>query len=257
MLLIAAALPEELNIALDLCGSKKKIPAGGIGYWRAIHGDTHVFFLKTGVGPKRSAARLETFLEAVTVTRVFVLGYGGALAPELRLGDLVAVRHALDICSLSRTRISLEEVQPDGCWNLENWRDLISVGKKAGLNIFEGETLTSHFVIGDPSQRELLHRRFAAAVVDMETAALARVATARGVPLVCLRAVSDNAQDDFLAPLSYDPNSTLSGRARKIIASKHWIRCYRQWKEQAAFARQSLRRFLEELFSTDPIFARH
>ena len=42
----------------------------------------------------------------------------------------------------------------------------------------------------------------------METAALAQVAAARDIPMDCVRAVSDEAGDDFLAPFSYDPDTS-------------------------------------------------
>ncbi len=244
MLLIAAALAEELHLALDLCASKEKVVRHGISFWQAYRGGRTICFLKTGVGPRRSAANLKHLLGVTGISHIFVLGYGGALDPDLKLGDLVIVRKALDFSSLRKLQLPLEEVEPDGFWELEHSEDLIKAGMTAGISFQVGETLTSPYVIGDPSQKRLLYKRFHTSLVDMETAALAREATSRGIPLSCVRTVSDEADDSLLAPFSYDPTSSASSRAVKLISARNWVNFYRQWKERAVVAGESLQRFL-------------
>jgi nucleoside phosphorylase len=99
--------------------------------------------------------------------------------------------------------------------------------------------------LGDPVHKSLLYEKFRASIVDMETAALARVAAARSVPLSCIRVVSDDAADSFLAPFSYDPSARLHTRARKL-ASTGMAKVYRQWKNNTTVARKRLGMFLEQ-----------
>ncbi len=249
MLLIAAALEEELKIALSLCRNSKKIHGHCTGFWQAALGEKKISFLKTGVGPRRSAESLEMILNVINPSKVLVIGYAGALDPGLKLGDLVHVRRAL-ACSLDEKRKVLEHIELDGTFELMNCESLIMAAKTAGLRVHAGDTLTSAYVIGDPAHKNLLHNKFQASIVDMETAALARVAQSSAIPLGCLRAVSDEFHDTFLTPFSYDPTTNAPGRAMKLIGKGAWIRTYRVWREHASVARGSLRRLLSYYMQT-------
>jgi nucleoside phosphorylase len=243
MLLIAAAMEEELNLAMAFCRDQKKISCPGASFWQATCGGKTIGLLKTGVGPKRSAARLEHILEAAEISRILLIGYAGALDPDLKLGDLVAVRKAL-ACGPDKDHPDLEHMQLDGTWELADSEGLAAAGESAGLSVCAGDALTSAYVIGDPAQKRLLYDKFHASVVDMETAALARAAIAKTIPFSCIRAVSDEAHDTFLAPISYNPSSSIPARAIKLIGAGNWMRIYREWKEHSSAAGKCLSRFL-------------
>jgi adenosylhomocysteine nucleosidase len=244
MLLVAAALEEELKTGIVLCLQKQQIPHRKISVWQAVRNEQKISFLKTGVGPRRAAESLEEALQVIPCSHILVIGYAGALDPGLKLGDVVAVARALAF-SLDDDNHDWDHVRLDGTFNLTNTETLAQAAKSAGLNACIGDILTSPYVLGDPVHKRLLYDKFRASIVDMETAALARVATARCVPLSCIRVVSDDAADSFLAPFSYDPSARLHTRARKLV-STGMASVYRKWKNNTAIARKSLGMFLEE-----------
>jgi nucleoside phosphorylase len=104
-------------------------------------------------------------------------------------------------------------------------------------------------VLGDPIHKRLLHEKFHASITDMETAALARVAASKFIALGCVRVVSDEAADSFLAPFSYDPSTRLPARAKKL-AGTGMAKVYRKWKTNTAAARKSLHTFLRKYLDT-------
>jgi adenosylhomocysteine nucleosidase len=242
MLLIAAAMEEELNAGMSLCENPKKLRCRGVDIWQAVLNAQEVCFLRTGVGPVRSAARLEEALKTIKPSQILVVGYAGAIHPDLRLGDLVAVKKALAF-SLDQNRPDWENVQLDGSFDLANFEALSEHAKSAGLSVHIGDALTSAYVLGNPEHKCLLYERFHASIVDMETAALARAAVSKAIPLGCMRVISDEAKDTFLAPFSHDPAINISGRAKKLFDTG-LTQTYRQWKEHAAVAKESLSRFL-------------
>jgi adenosylhomocysteine nucleosidase len=242
MLLIAAALDEELKIGLDLYEGKKRVPPRGVSLWQASRNGQTVFFLKTGVGPRRSAAALEEALGAMQPSLILMIGYAGALDPHLKLGDLVAVNRALAF-SLDKDNPTWDRILLNGTFELADYEALSEAGKSSGLSMYTGDTLTSSYVLGDPVHKRLLHEKFNASIVDMETAALARVATSRSIPFSCIRAISDEAEDTFLAPLSFDPAARMPARAKKLI-SMGMMQVYREWKNRTSIAGKSLSRFL-------------
>ena len=242
MLMIAAALEEELETAKSLCMDCKKISADKAKLWRAVRNEKPFCFLRAGVGPKRAAERLKEALELMRPSGVLVIGYAGALDPILKLGSLVAVRKATAF-SLDEESPDWERVKVEGEFELQDWDDLAQSAEAAGLIVHTGDTLTSAHVLGEPEHKRFLYEKFHAAIVDMETAALARVALSEGVPLRCIRAVSDEAQDTFLAPFSYNPSAGLPERAAKLIGAG-MMETYREWKARSSIARESLSRFL-------------
>jgi nucleoside phosphorylase len=242
MLMIAAALEEELETAKSLCTDCRMILAEKAKLWQAVRKGRSFCFLRAGVGPKRSAERLEEALKLIRPAGILVIGYAGALDPELKLGSLVAVRKAVAF-SLDDNSPDWGRVRVDGEFELENCQCLADSAKSAGLIARTGDTLTSSHVLGDPEHKRLLYEKFHASIVDMETAALARVAGSEAIPLSCIRAVSDEAQDTFLAPFSFDPSTGIPARAMKLIGTG-MVETYREWKTHSSAAKESLSRFL-------------
>ncbi|MBZ5499245.1 MAG: hypothetical protein LAP85_22835 [Acidobacteriia bacterium] len=243
MLLIATALSEEMETVLKLCTRRTKIRTTGVPLWTGMRAGETLHLLKLGVGPVHSASVLERALAGLQPTRILVTGYAGALDPELKQGELVVVDRA-DMLSEESRGVPLGQIGLGGGWPLAGAEQLLSRAHAAGLAVRRGATLTSPCIIGTPEHKRVLFQRFHAAIVDMETAALARIASARGIPLSCVRAVSDTADDDFLASLSYSPGSGSLRRAARTLAAGGWLRRYSQWRERSAAARASLSRFL-------------
>ncbi len=243
MLLIAAAMGEELKTALGLCLEQTTIAHRSVSLRQAMRNGRRIRFLKTGVGPQRAAASLEAALDAVAVSYILVIGYAGALSPDLKLGDLVAVRRAYAF-SLDQENPTWDNVQLDGTFELTQSEELAGLAQSKGLRAEVGDVLTSAYVLGDPVHKKLLHDRFQASIVDMETAALARVAASRAMPIGCIRVISDEARDTFLAPFSHDPSTNIAARAGKLL-SNGMVQTLRDWKSHTQVANKSLTQFLK------------
>jgi len=242
MLLIAAALEEELKTGMALCQGIRKTDWRGGSLWEGTRGGRSIRFLKTGVGPKRCAGSLAEALKMIQASHIHVIGYAGALDPELKLGDLVAVRKALAI-RVDKNRPQWEYARVRETFDLTDGEALAASAKSAGLKSCVGDVLTSSHVLGSPAHKQLLGEKFRASIVDMETAALASVAASKSIPLSCIRAVSDEVQDTFLEPFSYDPSAPITVRARKLLDTG-MIQTIRAWKKNSSVAREHLSLFL-------------
>ncbi len=203
-------------------------------------------------GPARSGAKLKRLMSDVHPSRILIVGYAGALNPSLKVGDLVVAGRVSLIGEKPRVSTPLENLELSGSWELAEGQEILQLVKTAGAQMIGGDLLTSPYIIGEPRQKESLFRRFNADAIDMETAALARIAVPAGIPVSCVRSISDEAQDEFLAPFSYDPHSGPIGRAAKVVTAGNWIRRCRDWRERAAVARASLRKFLEVYLGSRP-----
>ena len=240
MILIVAALEEELKTCMEFCHDVVDMPGANVPMRRGSTAKgTPVAFLRTGVGPEKSTARIRKAFDLITPDLMLIAGYAGGLDPGLKIGDLVAVTSARAF-SLNP---DWNHVEADTPFEPAYVDALTNVGAD-GLSIFKGGILSSPHVLGNPEHKNLLFHRFQASVVDMETAFLVREAAARKIPTGALRVVSDTAQDSFLEPFERDPDLKLIDRARKLLQTGT-VGSLREWKSRAAVARRALRRFFE------------
>ncbi len=252
MTLIAAALMEELDLALGLCVRRARVVCPGARVLEAECRDTKLRFLKTGAGPRRAGTTLEMVLRSVRPSSILVIGYGGGLSRGLKLGDLAVLRSTALLGGDSDDPAAPEDARLGEVWQLAAGSSLLEIARSSGCAASLCDGLTAPGIIGDPVLKRSLHERFGVSVVDMETAALARVAAAHGIALGCVRALSDEADDEFLAPFTYDPETAPLRRAARVLASGNWIRRYSEWRSRSAAARESLRRFLTAYLSCGP-----
>lgn len=104
------------------------------------------------------------------------LGFAGALDPALRIGDIVVAGE-------------------------------IGGGPR-------GEILSIDRVAVTAAEKQALRRQSGAAVVEMESAAVAAKARAWGIPWACVRSVSDTAQDDM--PLDFNRYRDAAGDFSRV-----------------------------------------
>ena len=244
MRLIAAALEEELNTAMELCRDLRKINSPGVRLWHGTRAENSFYFLKTGVGPAKAAASLKKALEEVLPEQILVIGYAGALDPALKLGDLAAVTKATAF-DFDKRHPDWDHIHLDDSFDLMHAESLVLFAESHGMSAVSASVLTSSYVLGEPAHKDILFRKYRASIVDMETAALARVAASSAISLSCIRAISDEAHDDFLAPFSHDPSMGMTVRAKKLL-NTGMAKTYREWRDHAAVAKASLSRFLAE-----------
>ena len=159
---ILTAIPEELSAV------RRAIPAAA-----------GVVMTATGDGPKRAASGAAVFLERHRPSAVIGAGLGGGLSPVLAVGEIVASR---------RVRFEVGDVANPDPGLLE--RALGAGARPATLITVHRPAVSTaaKSALAGGGSDDLL-------VVDMESAAWAREAAARGIPYVVLRAVSDTAEE--------------------------------------------------------------
>ena len=145
----------------------------------AFHGDESrtILLLETGVGTTAMEKALSWLLSGPRLdgvpfrpSLVLSAGFSGAIVPGLTVGDLIL---ASEVCDA------------DGVCRPTTW----PLGESSNRR---GRILTVPNLIGSPEEKRLLGVRSGAVAVDMETAIVARLCAAAGVPFGCLRVISDD-----------------------------------------------------------------
>ena len=165
------AMPMELEPLQPLMGLTEEPLGEGTLHRGSLDGHP-VVAIVTGMGPPLATAGLSGLLDAVAVDRVVVVGITGALEQETPIGTLVRPLVVIDGATGT-------EYAP------------------APLGSFvpaAGGMWTTDRLITDTTEVAALRDRGVVAL-DMETAAIAAVCTARGIPWSVVRAISDRAGD--------------------------------------------------------------
>jgi hypothetical protein len=193
------------------------------------------------MGPDRARVAAAT----APAARLFlVCGCAGGLVPELRTGDLVAADAviAVDASGCAGERL------PAVGERLAAW------GARRGLALRLGGIASSPCVVVDPAAKTIAAAG-GALVVEMESAAIAREAQARGVPFLGLRVVLDVAAQPVPVLNGIIDEATgeiHTGRALRALAPRPWI-----WPgalrlaQQERIAARSLGGFLRLLFASE------
>jgi adenosylhomocysteine nucleosidase len=148
--------------------------------------------LETGVGAAAAERALSWLLPGTSgridnyhPSLLISAGFSGALQPGQRVGDLVLASEVID--------------ETGQAWPLSVPGPLRELLTSAYPSVKTGRILTTGALVEEPSRKRALGRDSGAVAVDMESAVLARRCHERGLPLVCLRVISDD-MDTVLSP---------------------------------------------------------
>jgi len=162
-----------------------------------------------GIGAQAARRAAEAVIEEMRPTRVISVGFAGALDSKMKVADVVEPRVVVNAADGSRTDTGSGE------------GTLVSFGAVAGRN-----------------QKDRLARAYSADAADMEAAAVAQAAQARGIEFAALKAISD-AADFAMPPTEKFVSSEGKFRTSSFVlhvAVRPWL-----WGSTIALARNSAR----------------
>ncbi len=129
---------------------------------------------QTGVGIKRARTGVSYIIQKYKPGIIIYAGLGGALSPELRVGDIV----------VGESIISLMKGEK---------RELFTDFPDVGNECRKADILTENRFINDPEAKRRLYEESGAMVVDMETWGVLEASLQSRTPVVSVRSVSDEA----------------------------------------------------------------
>ena len=162
-----------------------------------------------GIGVEAARRAAEAVIAIYAPKLIYSAGFAGALDPALKVGDVVRSRR------------------------------VINAGDGSSVNLDQGEgVLVTFGSVASPEQKARLRNSFGAQAVDMEAAAVAQAAAARGIGFAVVKVISD--EFDFSFPsmeqfVDYD-GQFRAGRFAWFTALRPWL-----WPQVARLARNSNR----------------
>jgi adenosylhomocysteine nucleosidase len=186
----------------------------GLHGFRAKVGAKEFAVVGHGIGHKRATETARRAFDLIPNAEL-VIGTGvvGALSGGLKPGDLVLCDRTIMIHGDGR----VDEISAVSAANVR------AIGRSlanAGIAYSTGAILTSHRVLATGAEKRRAKQSTGAIAVDMETAAIASEATARGLPFVAIRAVLDEVDDEIFGAEMADEE----GNVKPLTATSFLLR---------------------------------
>ena len=202
-LAIIGAMEEEVAPLRQAAVGALEERQGPYAWHRATLDGVPVLLAACGIGKVNAAALTQALLGGGAAAVIFT-GVAGGVDPDLRVGDLVVARDALQH-DVDVTPLGYEEAQVPGeprVWAADpGLRDVVAgvaaeVAAVEGVRAVVGRVASGDVFVADPVRVADLRRRFGATCAEMEGAAVAQVCARWGVPWAIVRSVSDTADHD-------------------------------------------------------------
>ena len=227
MICYAFPLAHEAELLLQHSTEKESFTIDGLHCTLANLGKRRVLIARIGMGEAAAADNAGTVFQHFKL-RAFVLsGYGGALVPPLKIGQI-----------LISSNFTSENV----------------LGFLRMLSGFDfANFCTIDEVIGTPQQREICAAASGAQVCEMETAVVAELVREQQVPFLAVRAISDdfpNILPTGALAAGFDPSMNKATPVRLLTylaRHPHEIRPMAKFIGNLSIARANLTRFIELL----------
>ena len=248
MIVVIAALSSELTRIRrhlrrsgSLNVSKSSNSSSGGDVEEGLLGGQDCVLVQSGMGRERAERALRYVLRQYRPTAVLSLGFCGAVAAALRVGDLVLCS---PVTALSALPAPLRPAPLEGELHCDS--SLVDLALRVTPPPLLGGCLALPGVANDPGLKEWLSLNYTSAVVDMESFWLGRLAEEAGVPFLVVRSVSDS-RTESLPPLDELVDDLghvkLKPMSRYLLSHPQGIAEFARLARQAQKAEKSLTSF--------------
>jgi len=215
LILVFYAFSREVSTLKRRLRNRTPLNLTGLSGFRARLEHGEAAFVATGIGMKRARAIARQALAALPETElVIATGVVGALSGGLRPGDIVIADRVMRARHDSSHPEQVLTVDADVVERCER------AIERAGLASGFGAILTSTRVLSNAEEKRAAKQNSGAIAVDMESAAIAIEATARGVPFAIVRTVIDSVEDEIFGAEVADDE----GRVKPLAAANYLVR---------------------------------
>lgn len=244
------AMPEEIGGVLQLLDITRQSTHAGRLYYEGEINHTKVVIVISGWGKVAAAATVATLIHKFNISQLVFTGVAGAIAPELKIGDIIIgsrlVQHDMDarpfipqyeIPLLKKTffdadpvLLSVASAAVNALLQNDNLHKMIGSDALQHFDITSPSVYTGDIASGDQffsatEKKEQLRQALPGVLcVEMEGAAVAQVCYENDIPFTIIRTVSDAAGDDshidFAAFIEKIAGKYSAGIIKNIFASR-------------------------------------
>ena len=207
MIGIIGALDIELERLIDAMQEPVHREISGVPFTCGKLLGKDVVIARAGVGKVNAAVCAQTMALIYEPELIINSGVSGALAPELRVGDVVigtdVVQHDVDTTAMGDEPGFVSTVDRLS-FPLDNFAStaIAAAAEELGIRAVRGRIASGDQFVASTARKEEIVRLFSAVTCEMEAGAIAHVCFLNHIPCAVIRCISDGGNEE--APMSYE-----------------------------------------------------
>jgi len=197
---IIGAMEVEVALLKEHMENPRIERVAGLEFYGGSISGAEVAVVRSGVGKVFAAMCTQALIDRFHPDAILNTGIAGSLDERIDIGDFVVstdcVQHDYDVTSAGYEPGRNPALPGLGLWADGTLRATAveAVHRVApSAQVFEGRIASGDQFIADAARKDLIAGQFGALCCEMESAAIAQVAWANGIPYVVVRAISDTA----------------------------------------------------------------
>jgi len=210
---LIAAMPDETQPLLRQVGSPKKEKIEGFPLYRFTVDGRAVALIESGIGMDHAARAAGVLIDTASPGIILNFGFCGGVAAGPAVGDIMVAERLF----ISTGGNCVEQAGLAAALTGKLASQLEEGCSGSGFRIHRGTFVTAGEIVAKRGLPALLPAGTTNPVLEMETAAVARVAVAKGIPLVALRAISDGADEQLGFTIDEFTDSDMNISAWKVL----------------------------------------
>ena len=221
MIGIITAIDDEYNAIKNLIKIEKEEIIAKMNFSKGQINDKLVILGKCGQGKVNAACCTQLMIDRFNVNYIINVGIGGALSPELSIGQIVisedAIQYDMDGTGEGCQR---GEIPDMGKINFIADAKMIKLSEEAAIKFNipykVGRVLSADLFLDDSDKKEQIVEEFQGILCEMEGAAIGHVCYLNSIPYVIIRSVSDTASNHANDQAMFNMNNVVSN-STKIV----------------------------------------
>lgn len=183
------AMPEEFRAVIRLLDTPATVRIGRYKTCSGIASGHDMVAIESGMGFDNAAEATETLIREVHPEIIISAGFCGGIEPDLGVGDLVVATQLFVVSG-----DAVKEVPVDIA---DAGHNFIVRQSMPAQRVFGGAFISTPVIMEKARIAAMLSTDVPHPVVEMESAAIALIATENGIPFVGIRSVSDPADEEL------------------------------------------------------------
>ncbi len=205
---IIGAMDIEVNNLKAAADISRKIIKADMEFCEGKINNMNVVIVKCGIGKVNAGICAQILIDLFGVTHIINTGVAGSLNNNIKIGDIViareAVQHDYDVTSIG---FKPGEIPYTGLYAFETDKYLREKALKAANKIinpdnhkiFEGRICTGDQFISNKEAKNKITSVFGGECCEMESGAIAQTCYLNHVPFIIIRSISDTADETEIA----------------------------------------------------------
>lgn len=189
MILVMSVFNPEVKPLLDVMTKIEEGELLGRSYTRGLIGKNEVVVTSGFVGKVETAALTQKFIDVFSPRLIVMTSGAGAIDSSLEPGTVVIGTEFLEYDLYLPLRSGHISVPTTASVALEHVKRLLP-------DAIYGRVITGDQILADAKKRDELFKQYHACCLDMDSAALARVAKMNNVPFLVIKVILDKCDED-------------------------------------------------------------